>query len=103
MFLFTKPSFFIVSLSFISCAGTPPLKEYNLAYSALRYARKYEAKARASEPYRQAFSLYKEARSHFKNRYYGSAWEAFHESREWAEKAEEISRWKKYKEGDNSF
>ena len=103
MFLFTKLFFFLFSFFLLSCVGTPPLKEYSLARSALKHAKIHGAKSHASGVYRQAVSLYREAQSHFKGRYYGSAGEAFKESRELSEKAEEVSRWQKYEKGDFSL
>ena len=100
LFLFTKLIFCFFCFFFISCAGTPPLKEYTLARSALKHAKKYQAGTYAPLDYRKSISLYREAQAHFKNRYYGSAREAFRESRDMAEKAEEVSRWKEYKQGN---
>lgn len=87
----------------MACAGTPPIKEYNLSRAALKYAKKYKSKRYAPAPYRKAIALYKEGKVHFKGRYYSSAEEAFEESRQFAEKAEEFSRWKLYTEGDFSL
>ena len=103
MSLSTKFFFFLCSSFLLSCVGTPPLKEYSLARSALKYAKAHGAKRHASGAYTQAISLYREAQSHFKSRYYGSAREAFTESRELSEEAEEVSRWKKYEKGDFSL
>ena len=103
MCLSTKLSFLCLSFALFSCAGTPPLRSYNLARTALKHAKKYEAKKRAPKSYQKASFLYKEGQIHFRGRYYGSAKEAFEESKEFAEKAEDLSRWKLHEEGNFSL
>lgn len=85
-----------------SCAGLPPLKDYNLARSALKMAGEHGAEELAPIHYKKALSLYRTGQSLFNDRFYSSAQDKFLESKKGSEKAENISRLKKYKQGDFS-
>ena len=102
MFPFIKKFLLLGSFFLSSCAGLPPSKDYSLARSALSIARKYGAEELASGHYRKAFDLYRKGQSFFKDRFYALAQDKFLESMEYSEKAENISRLKKYRKGDFS-
>ena len=104
MFLFTKkPLLTLIPAYFLSaCAGLPPNKEYNLAKTALSMAKQHGSEAEAPKYYEKALSLYREAQTLFKKRIYDLAQIKFTESMKQSEKAENISRLKRYKQGDFS-
>ena len=105
MFLFTKKCIFILlpaCFFFSSCAGLPPHKEYNLAKTAIDTAQTHGAQEQAPKHYKKALLLYQEAQVLFQKRIYDLAQIKFIESMKQSERAENITRLKKYKRGDFS-
>ncbi len=77
-----------------ACAGTPPFVGYVIAKTALKSARKAEAEKNASPYWTKAMHHYQRGRNSFQERDYISAERFFNESVKWAEKAENLSRFK---------
>lgn len=69
---------------------------------ALSKAKEHGAEELASGAYKKALILYKEGEDLFEERLYELAAGKFLRSRRYSEKAENISRLKKYKRGDFS-
>ncbi len=88
-------------LIIVSCVNPQPSREeYNLAVAALRAARDSEAKRYAPKVYTEARQYFRKAERAFKEKYYPEATDYFRKSRYYAEKAENISRVKMFKQGD---
>lgn len=79
----------------------PPIEEYNLAQIAFRSAQDSEAKRYAPKVFQQAGRYFKRAEQAYNERYYGESVEYFRKSRFYSEKAENISRLKMFKQGEN--
>ncbi len=90
-------------LFLISCAGTPPVKEYSLARTALQAAKKFEANKYNPKLYRKAVYFYRKGSHSFDKRLYGQAKDYFNQCLEMAEKSEDLTRWTRYKKGDYSL
>ena len=85
-------TFFFLYL--ISCAGNPPFLEYTIAQTALQSARKVNAEQNTGAYWEKAVNYYHRGEKEFRNRDYISAERFFNESIKWAEKAENVSRFK---------
>lgn len=77
-----------------------PIAEYNLARSALQAAKDSEAKRYAPRVYSQARRYMKKARKAYKDRNFDKSTGYFKKSRYYAEKAENISRVRMFKQGE---
>jgi hypothetical protein len=77
-----------------------PVEQYNLAALALESAKAVEAGKHASGHYHKAQESYRKAQILFKAREYEKAREEFDMAREEAEKAENISRLIRWKNGE---
>lgn len=88
--------FFIVLIFFYltACAGKPPFLEYTLAQVAIKAARKVNSEKNAISYWVKAMDYYRRGEKRFQDRDYISAGRLFNESRKWAEKAENLSRFK---------
>ena len=84
----------VIFLCLISCAGTPPFLEYSIAKTALKAARKANAEKNAGAYWIKAMNYYQKGEQSFRERDYISAGRFFDEAIKWAEKAENISRFK---------
>ena len=84
----------ILAFSFLSCAGKPPFLEYTIATTALKSARKVNAEENTSSYWYRAMDYYQKGRREFRERDYKTAERFFNESVKWAEKAENLSRFK---------
>ena len=95
----------LIFLGFISlstgCVGPAPVLEYSLAKTAFDSAKSTGAPKYAKGTYFQARSLFRQAKKNYKDREYGDALKAFEKSRELFEKAENITRYKKFKSGED--
>ena len=78
----------------ISCAGKPPFLEYTIAQAALKAARKVNAEKNTGPYWEKAISYYNKGGKKYRERDYISAERFFNESIKWAEKAENLSRFK---------
>ncbi|MCB0415318.1 MAG: DUF4398 domain-containing protein [Bdellovibrionales bacterium] len=97
--LFKFISFFLI-LGSTSCVGPAPVEEYNLARTALQAARAAESNRYASGFLHEAERLYRLAQHQYDNRDYENAESNFIKARSFAEKAENVTRLKKFKSGD---
>ena len=88
--------FILVGIIFFltACAGKPPFLEYTVAQVAIKSARKVHSAKNAVTYWNKALHFYHKAEKKFQNRDYTSAQGYFRESIRWAEKAENISRFK---------
>ncbi len=89
-----KFGFLILPFCFLSCAGKPPFLEYTIAKTALKSARKVNAEKNTGSYWYKALDYYQKGQMRFRERDYKSAEKLFNESVKWAEKAENISRFK---------
>lgn len=87
-------SLVVVFFCLVSCAGRPPFLEYTIAQTALKAARKVNSDKNAVAYWLKARDYYRRAEKKFLNRDYISAKQLFNESIRWAEKAENLSRFK---------
>ena len=78
----------------------PPIEEYNLARAAVKAAKDSEAKRYAPKVYSQARRYMRKAERAYKDRYFEKSTGYFRKSRYYAEKAENISRVKMFKQGE---
>lgn len=93
MFLYTNFLIFIF-FCLTACAGKPSIVEYVIAQSAIKNARKVNADKNATVYWVKALNYYNKGQQNFKNRDYISATQLFNESIKWAEKSENLSRFK---------
>ena len=79
---------------FSSCAGRPPFLEYTLARSAIKAAQAANSDKHAVAYWTKALKYYKNGEQRYESRDYISSKRFFNESVKWAEKAENLSRYK---------
>lgn len=84
----------ISSFLLVSCAGRPPFLEYSIAKVALKAARKVDSEKNAGPYWIKAMDYYSRGEKSFQERDYLSSKHYFNESIKWAEKAENLSRFK---------
>ena len=75
-----------------ACSGRPPFLEYALARSAVQAARRVDSEKNAASFWIKALHSYDKGQQNFQNRDYVVAKRFFHQSIQWAEKAENLSR-----------
>ena len=86
--------FVLVFFCLTACAGKLPFLEYTIAQTALKVARKVNSDKNATAYWLKATDYYRRGEKRFQNRDYISAKQFFNESIRWAEKAENLSRFK---------
>ena len=84
----------IIFVLLTACAGKPPFLEYTISQKALKSARKVNADKNATTYWLKALNYYQRAEKRFQDRDYIPARRFFNESIKWAEKAENLSRFK---------
>ncbi len=82
------------SFLLLACISKPPYLEYALAQTAIQSARKTNARKNALSYWMKALNYYTKGEKEFSYRDYVSAGQLFNEAIEWAEKAENLSRFK---------
>lgn len=90
----------IFLFSFTACSTPQPLLEYTLARTAMEAAKNVEAVKYAPSHWYQATEYYRTATLLFKDKKYDVAKSNFDLARVYAEKAENLSRLKKFKSGE---
>jgi hypothetical protein len=85
-----------------SCSSPPPTREYTLARTALFAAKDAEASRFAASYWHEAEEAFRNAEALFKKEDYRGAAEEFLFVKKTAEKAEEVARLQKLKNGDDS-
>ena len=90
--------FVLVAVS--ACSSKPPLEDYNLAYIAVESARSSQSAKHAPAMWTQAERAYQEGQEFFKKDKFEEAEKAFVRARTFAERAENISRLKKFETGE---
>jgi len=89
-----------LSVFTLSCTGKPPIQDYNLAYVAVEAAKGSQAAKYAPALWTLAERSYQEGQEFFRRERYREAEKAFVRARGYAEKAENISRLRRYETGD---
>ncbi|MEZ4872460.1 MAG: DUF4398 domain-containing protein [Bdellovibrionales bacterium] len=89
----------LLSFIFVGCAGTPPFEDYSFAEAALNAARSAEASQYSPGNWAKADEAYNLGEIAYRNRDYANASDLFRQAREFAEKAENVSRLKKFQLG----
>lgn len=83
----------------VGCAGPKPYEEYALAYVALRSAKKAEASRYSPGYWSKAERLYREGQQSYKDNTNEKAKKLFMASKKYAEKAENVTRLRKFQTG----
>lgn len=92
---------FILSMFLIGgCATKPPVQEYTLARTALEAARDQDAARFAPSHWHRAEEAYRRAETFFRENDFKDAEEQFVLAREFAEKAENVTRVQRSKTGE---
>jgi hypothetical protein len=91
--------FFTLSFLITGCVGAPPNEDYNLAHAAIEAAKIADAPRYAPGLFEQAEQFYKLARTQYSEREYSAAQKNFIRTRQYAEKAENISILQRVKSG----
>ena len=99
-FLSLLKSFFLLflSLSLVQCAGSPPIYTYNQAHLALKKAEQAEGKKYAPKAINISKKYYKKAQKLYNERKYKKCEKELLKSIEWAERVENLSLLRKFKE-----
>jgi hypothetical protein len=82
------------------CATPVPLLDYSLARSAIESARSVESVKYSPSHWHQASEYFRTATLLYKDKRYEEAKENFIQARAFAEKAENLTRLKRFKSGD---
>ena len=82
-----------------ACVGPAPVKDYNLAHTALAAAKKAKASRHAPGYWSRAQKAYRLAVKQYKDREYEKAKASFKKARLFAERAENFTALKKMREG----
>lgn len=91
---------FILSLGVAGCASSPPIEEYTIARTALRAAQESDAARYASGFWHNAEQHYRKGQKLFRLNDFALAKEHFDKAIDYAEKAENVTRLKKYQSGE---
>lgn len=90
----------LIFLSVAGCAAPPPFEEYTISRTALNSAREVEAGRYASGYWHRAEELYRRGQKQYKDNDYARAKDSFLDSIEFAEKAENATRLRKFQSGE---
>src|SRR4051812_37264516 len=90
----------LILFGLAGCAGTPPIDDYNLAYTSIESAKATQASRFAPGLYNQAEDYYRQALIDYEDGSYSSAKNNFVLCRQFAEKAENFSVLKKAESGE---
>lgn len=90
----------VLSLFFVGCVGPAPIRDYNLAQTAIKAAKKSGAANYAPSALTSATDHFQQAEEKYKVRNYEEAKKLFKAARLFAEKAENQTRIKKFKTGE---
>ena len=87
--------------SLTACAvGPPPYEDYNLARAAMKAAQEAESARYSSGIYNRAEQSFRQAEREYKDSEFKSARDHFRAATAMAERAENLSRLKKFQTGD---
>lgn len=101
--LFQSPSkfFLILSVGFLSaCASAPPFQEYTIAKAAITAARDVDSAKFAAPLWNRADEYYRKGEKAYNNSDYEVSKRQFILATEYAERAENVTRLKKFQGGD---
>jgi len=82
-------------------AAPPPYEEYNLARTAIKAAQDVDSARYASGLWNRADENYKAGQREFQDNEFGQARRHFNQAIQFAEKAENATRLKKFQTGDS--
>lgn len=89
-----------LSLFLVGCVGPAPIRDYNLANTAIKAAKKSGAANYAPAALTSATNHFQQAEEKYKIKEYEEAKKLFKAARMYAEKAENQTRVKKFKTGE---
>lgn len=89
----------VVITTSMGCAGPKPYEDYSLAYTALKSAKTSEASRYSPGYWSRAERLYREAQQAYKENSNEKAKKLFRQSVLYSEKAENVTRLKKFQTG----
>lgn len=82
-------------------AAPPPYEEYTLARAAVRAAQEVDSPRFASRAWNKAEENYRAGEKSYKDADYDNAKKYFRQALQFAEKAENVTRLKKFQSGDS--
>jgi|AVFP01.1.fsa_nt_gi hypothetical protein len=97
--LFQMALLTIGALFVFGCAGPKPYREYSMAYTSLRAAEMSEASRYSPGYWSKAERLYREGEQAYKQNLNSEAKELFIQAQRYAERAENVTRLRKFKSG----
>lgn len=100
-YLWLSSLFLIVSGVTGCVASAPPYEEYTLARSAIRAAQDVDSPRFATSLWHKAEENFRNGQKAYKEAEYGSARDSFKEALQFAEKAENSTRLKKFQTGES--
>ena len=92
--------FFGICFSYCGCSTTPPVDDYSLARTAISAAKDVDSARYAPSYWHRAEDAYRKGEAHYKDQDYEEAQAEFIQAREYAERAENVTRVQKYKSGE---
>ena len=92
--------FTVLSAVLVSCAAPPPIEEYTLARTAKQAARAAESGRHASGFWYKAEEHYRKGEKAYKNGDFAQAKIDLDLAKQYAEKAENVTRLKKFQSGE---
>ena len=95
-----RTGFLFLALFLTQCAGTPPVKSYNIADLALRKAVEAQSEKYAPKNLQIAKKYYNLGKRYYNERKFEKAKKNFLKAIDWAEKAENLSFFKQVKQGE---
>lgn len=87
------------ALFVFGCAGPKPHKEYSMAYTSLRAAEMAQASRYSPGYWSKAERLYREGKHAYEQNLNAEAKELFLQAQRYAERAENVTRLRKFKSG----
>lgn len=92
--------FLVILIGVVGCAAPPPVEAYTLARTAMKSAKTAESGRYASGYWYKAEEYYRKGQKAFKQYDYAQAKVHFERARAYAEKAENVTRLKKFQSGE---
>lgn len=90
----------LIPLGLVSCASPPPIEEYTLARTAMQAAKIAESGRYASGYWYKAEEYYRKGQKAYQISDFAPARTYFVQAREYAERAENVTRLKKFQSGE---
>ncbi len=90
----------LIGAALVGCASAPPISEYSLARTAIQSAKEFESPKYASGFWYKAEQHYLSGQKAFKENDFALARDNFIQARRFAERAENITRLKRFQTGE---